>query len=117
MADGGFEQCYNAQAVVAACSRLMVTADAVQAPNDKRRLSPMLDKFVTLSEDLSKPDTMLLNNGYFSAANVMACGASGITPLIAPGAAVPSSILKRPASPRRRPRRTIRHRPKRWSTI
>src|SRR5687767_13962585 len=40
---GGFEQCYNAQAVVAG-SLLVVAADVVQAPNDKRQLSPMLDK-------------------------------------------------------------------------
>ena len=33
---GGFEQCYNAQATVAADSLLVVAADVVQAPNDKR---------------------------------------------------------------------------------
>src|SRR3954451_1607799 len=41
---GGFEQCYNAQAVVAAGSLLVVAADVVQAPNDKRQLAPMLNK-------------------------------------------------------------------------
>src|SRR5450631_1867845 len=34
VAGGGFEQCYNAQAVVAAGSMLVVAADVVQAPND-----------------------------------------------------------------------------------
>jgi hypothetical protein len=31
---GGFEQCYNAQAVVAAESLLVIAVDVVQAPND-----------------------------------------------------------------------------------
>src|SRR3954451_16559885 len=83
VAGGGFEQCYNAQAVVAAGS--LLAADVVQAPNDKRQLSPMLDKLAALPEDLGKPETLLADNGYFSAANVTACGAAGIAPLIAPG--------------------------------
>jgi len=85
VAGGGFEQCYNAQAVVAAGSLLVVAADVVQAPNDKRQLSPMLDKLAALPEDLGQPETLLADNGYFSAANVTACGAAGIAPLIAPG--------------------------------
>ena len=85
VAGGGFEQCYNAQAVVAAGSLLVVAADVVQAPNDKRQLSPMLDKLAALPEDLGQPETLLADTGYFSAANVTACGAAGIAPLIAPG--------------------------------
>jgi transposase len=85
VAGGGFEQCYNAQAVVAAGSLLVVAADVVQAPNDKRQLSPMLDKLAALPEDLGQPETLLADNGYFSAANVAACAAAEIAPLIAPG--------------------------------
>ena len=85
VAGGGFEQCYNAQAAVAAGSLLVVAADVVQAPNDKRQLSPMLDKLATLPEDLGKPETLLADTGYFSAANVQACGVAGIEPLIALG--------------------------------
>jgi hypothetical protein len=33
VAGGGFEQCYNAQAVVAAGSLLVIAADVVQAPS------------------------------------------------------------------------------------
>src|SRR4051795_357413 len=44
VAGGGFEQCYNAQAVVAAGSLLVVAADVVQAANDKQQLAPMLGK-------------------------------------------------------------------------
>jgi hypothetical protein len=41
---GGFEQCYNAQAVVAEGSLLVVAGDGVQSPNDKQQLEPMLAK-------------------------------------------------------------------------
>jgi hypothetical protein len=40
VAGGGFEQCYNAQAVVTADSLLVVAADVVQAANDKQQLKP-----------------------------------------------------------------------------
>ena len=83
VAGGGFEQCYNAQAVVAAGSLLVVAADVVQAPNDKQQLAPMLDKLAALPADLGQPETLLADTGYFSAANVEVCGAAGIEPLIA----------------------------------
>ena len=54
VAGGGFEQCYNAQAVVAADSLLVVAADVVQAPNDKQQLEPMLSKIDALPETLGK---------------------------------------------------------------
>ena len=85
VAGGGFEQCYNAQAVVAAGSLLVVAADVVQATNDKQQLAPMLGKLAALPEDLGQPETLLADTGYFSAANVQACGAAGIEPLIALG--------------------------------
>ena len=59
VAGGGFEQCYNAQAAVAAGSLLVVVADVVQAPNDKQQLMPMLDKIGTLPDALGRPDTLL----------------------------------------------------------
>ena len=83
VAGGGFEQCYNAQAVVAAGS--LLAADVCQATNDKRQLAPMLGKLAALPADLGKPETLLADTGYFSAANVRACGAAGIAPLIALG--------------------------------
>jgi transposase len=85
VAGGGFEQCYNAQAAVAAGSLLVVAADVVQAPNDKRQLAPMLDKLAALPEDLGQPETLLADTGYFSAANVETCQTAGIAPLIALG--------------------------------
>ena len=55
VAGGGFEQCYNAQAAVAAGSLLVVAADVVQAPNDKQQLEPMLEKIEALPENWAKP--------------------------------------------------------------
>ena len=83
VAGGGFEQCYNAQAAVAAGSLLVVAADVVQAANDKQQLEPMVSKIAALPEALGEPETLLADNGYFSAAKVAACGAAGIAPLIA----------------------------------
>src|SRR5271165_1834925 len=59
VAGGGFEQCYNAQAVVAEGSLLVVAVDVVQAANDKQQLAPMLNKVVTLSDVLGKAETLL----------------------------------------------------------
>jgi hypothetical protein len=95
VAGGGFEQCYNAQAAVAADSLLVVAADVVQAPNDKQQLEPMLRKVAALPAALGAAETLLADNGYFSAANVAACAAAGIEPLIALGAAAASSVCER----------------------
>jgi hypothetical protein len=85
VAGGGFDQCYNAQAAVAAGSLLVVALDVVQAPNDKRQIEPMLGMIGALPEQLGAPKTLLADTGYFSAANVEACAAAGIEPLIAMG--------------------------------
>ena len=85
VAGGGFEQCYNAQAVVAADSLLVVAVEVSQAANDKQQLQPMLDKLTELPDELDKVETMLADSGYFSAANVTACAAAEIEPLIAIG--------------------------------
>ena len=83
VAGGGFEQCYNAQATVTADSLLVVTADVVQAANDKREIKPALAALARLPEALSTPESLLADSGYFSQANVEACAAADIAPLIA----------------------------------
>jgi transposase len=85
VAGGGFEQCYNAQAAVAADSLLIVAQDVVQAVNDKQQIEPMLIQIDTLPDELGEVDTLLADTGYFSAANVAACTTAGIDPLIAMG--------------------------------
>jgi transposase len=85
VAGGGFEQCYNAQAVVAAGSLLVVANDVTQAPNDKQQIEPMLGKLGALPDDMGRPENLLADTGYFSAANIEACKKAGIEPLIATG--------------------------------
>src|SRR3984957_20504187 len=85
VAGRGFDQCYNAQAVVAAGSLLVVATDVVQAANDKQQLESMLKQLKALPDELGQVATLLADNGYFSAANVMACEAANIVPLIATG--------------------------------
>ncbi len=87
VAGGGFEQCYNAQAVVAAGSLLVVAAQVVQAPNDKQQIEPMLKRIEALPADLGKPETLLADNGYFSDANVALCAAAQIAGAGEPDAA------------------------------
>ena len=70
VAGGGFEQCYNAQAVVAAGSLLVIATDVVQAPNDKQQLEPMLGKLADLPDELGRAEALLADNGYFSESNV-----------------------------------------------
>ena len=64
VADGGFEQAYIAQALVAADSLLVVTYAVVQAPNDKRQIEPALEALARIPEALGKPETMLADSGY-----------------------------------------------------
>jgi transposase len=85
VAGGGFEQCYNAQAVVAADSLLVIAPDVVQAPNDKQQMAPMLEKIDALPEGLGAVETLLADNGYFSEVNVAQCTAAAVEPLIAVG--------------------------------
>jgi transposase len=85
VAGGGFEQCYNAQAAVAAGSLLVVATDVVQAPNDKQQVEPMLEKIEALPGDLCEVEHLLADTGYFSAGNVDACEKAGVEPVIAMG--------------------------------
>jgi transposase len=82
---GGFEQCYNAQACVAAGCLLVVATDVVQAANDQQQVEPMLDKLAVLPAELGQVETLLADTGYCSEANVQACAAADIDPLIAMG--------------------------------
>jgi transposase len=85
VAGGGFEQCYNAQAAVAAGSLLVVAVDVVQATNDKGQVEPMLEKIAALPEELGAVEHLLADTGYFSAGNVAACEKAGVEPVIAMG--------------------------------
>ncbi len=70
---------------MAAGGLIVVATDVVQAPNDKQQLEPMLGKLGGLPEDLGDVATLLADNGYYSEANVNACEAAGVEPVIAMG--------------------------------
>ena len=82
-AGGGFDQCYNGQVAVDMDSMLIVTANTVQACNDKQQIEPILQQLKALPVELGKPVNVVADTGYFSAANVTACVERNITPLIA----------------------------------
>jgi hypothetical protein len=82
VAGGGFEQCYNAQAIVDTATMLVLVPQVVQAANDKQQVAPMLEKLQDLPEGLNHPDQCLADAGYFSKANIDTCEAAGIEPLI-----------------------------------
>ncbi len=85
VAGGGFDQCYNAQALVATGSMLIVATEVTQAANDKEQLVPMVEKLEALPQELGRAECILADNGYLSEANVEQCEAAQIEPLIAMG--------------------------------
>jgi hypothetical protein len=80
VAGGGFEQCYNAQAVVAADSLLVVATDVLQAANDNQQLVPMVKMLKALPDELGQVAPLPADNGYFSAGNVTTREAANIVP-------------------------------------
>ena len=82
VASGGFDQCYNGQVAVDTDSMLIVAAFVTQAGNDSRQIAPMLAVLAAQKDQVGMPTQLLADTGYFSAANVNACLASGIEPLI-----------------------------------
>ena len=85
VAGGGFEQCYNAQAMVDTEFMPVLVPQVVQGANDKPQIVPMLDTLQALPEGLNRPERLLADAGYFSKDNVEACEAAGIEPSIAVG--------------------------------
>lgn len=63
----------------------MVANDVVQATNDKQQLQPLLGKLGALPAELGRAEALLADTGYFSEANVQACVAAEVDPLIAMG--------------------------------
>jgi len=119
VAGGGFAQCCNAPAVVTADRLLVAATDVVQAANDEQQgraaSRAMLGRPAAVPADLGRPQTMLADNGHFSAANAAACAAAGIEPLPALG----RTRITHPwtgALPRRRRHRRTRRRSQPWCT-
>jgi hypothetical protein len=79
---GDFGQSYNAQAAVDTQTMLVLIPHVSQATNDKREIAPVLDKVQALPQALGQVEVLLADTGYFSAANVNACEAAKIVPML-----------------------------------
>ena len=83
---GACAQRYNAQAAVDTDTLLVVVATALtHAANDTQQVAPMVAARAERPAALGTVDTVLADNGYFSAANVTTGLAAGLEPLLAPG--------------------------------
>jgi transposase len=91
---GGFDQCYNAQAAVAAGSNLVVATEVTQAPNDKQQLQPILKTLEGQKDDVGACEKLLADTGYFSKENVNACVEAGVEPYIALASSAASSTAQ-----------------------
>jgi transposase len=80
---GGFDQSYNAQAAVDTDSMLIVATRLVDTPADAKQVVPMLEELARLPKELGRPETLLGDAGFFSAANVEHCQQAQIEPLLA----------------------------------
>lgn len=84
VASGGFEQCYNCQAVVDDKAQVIVAALATQSPNDARQLQPLVAE---MEKNLNgtRPRQFLADAGYFSETDVEFLQTRGIDPYLATG--------------------------------
>lgn len=80
--DAGYDQHYNCQLAVDQGSLLIVAHTLSNHPNDYGEAVPTLD---ALPPALGPTPAVVLDTGYFSDANVLACEQRGIDPFIATG--------------------------------
>jgi len=78
----GFDQHYNAQIVVEHESRLIVAAGLSNHPNDKKEAKPTLE---AIPDELGQPNSVSMDNGYYSETNIEYCEEMGIEAYIATG--------------------------------
>lgn len=79
----GFEQAYNAQAVVDADSQVIVAAGLTNVGNDKQQLAPMIEQIRQCTGRL--PRELSADNGYCSEANLEMLDRLGIRGYVATG--------------------------------
>jgi len=80
--NSGYDQHYNAQVAVTQDTMLILATSLSNHPNDKREAEPTLD---ALSPKLGQPEGAALDNGFFSARNILALEQRSIEPYIATG--------------------------------
>jgi hypothetical protein len=67
---GDFDRHYNAQAVVAAGSMLIVAADVTRAANDNGQLLPMIEKLRGLPEEFGRAKRLVADSRYINQGTV-----------------------------------------------
>jgi transposase/IS5 family transposase len=77
----GFQQCYNAQAVVDAESQVIVACEVSAAPSDVQRLVPMLERTIALNGRV--PTEFTADAGYASETNFSALEEAGVYAVVA----------------------------------
>ena len=80
--NSGFDQHYNVQVAVEHDSRLIMGNWLCNQANDKQAALPTID---SIAPEIGKPQSVNLDTGYFSQANIEGLEALGIDPLIATG--------------------------------
>ena len=80
--DQGFDQAYNAQAVVDQATMLVVGHRVTNHPNDKHETLPTLD---AVPAAVGRPQAAAGDNGFYSAANIAGLEERGIEPYLATG--------------------------------
>lgn len=80
--NSGFDQHYNVQVVVEHDSRLIVGNLLITQTNDKQAALPTID---SVPPAIGKPESAILDNGYFSEANIKGLEVRNIAPYIATG--------------------------------
>ena len=85
VAGGGFEQAYNAQALVAAEACWWSPTTWSRPPTTSDKSSRRWKRSPAFPRRWASPETLLADSGYFSEANVNACAEAEIAPLITPG--------------------------------
>jgi transposase len=80
--NNGYDQHYNAQVAVTQNSMLIVATSLSNHPNDKQEAEPTLNAFPA---ELGQPESVAMDNGYFSASNIKATEERGIEPYVATG--------------------------------
>jgi len=116
-ADGGFQYCYNAQAVVDEAHQVVVATTLKNRSADCPELPEMLDQVAENTGTF--PTTLLADAGYFSEDNVVATTTREVDAYIATGRlrhgedlpAAPRGRVPRDLSPKQRMARKLRTKP------
>lgn len=79
---GGYEQSYNAQAMMDTESRMIVGRHVTHNGNDKREIEPALEQLAEVERLVREADNLLADAGDYGKKNLEACREHGVRPVI-----------------------------------